>query len=123
MLRKQLEDKMGEEGLKGSGGDILNKMEEIEEELLEKGFNERTLQKMTELKYEMLKLDEATFEQGQEQRRESETNKRDYTNPLLPSSLDVKKYFNTTEILNREALPMKRDYKKRVQEYFKGNDG
>ena len=123
MLRKQLEDKMGEEGLKGSGGDILKKMEEIEEELLEKGFNERTLQKMTELKYEMLKLDEATFEQGQEQRRESETNKRDYTNPLLPSSLDVKKYFNTTEILNREALPMKRDYKKRVQEYFKGNDG
>ena len=114
---------MGEEGLKGSGGDILKKMEEIEEELLEKGFNERTLQKMTELKYEMLKLDEATFEQGQEQRRESETNKRDYTNPLLPSSLDVKKYFNTTEILNREALPMKRDYKKRVQEYFKGNDG
>ncbi|NQX78483.1 hypothetical protein, partial [Gilvibacter sp.] len=123
MLRKQLEDKMGEEGLKGAGGDILKKMEEIEEELLEKGFNERTLQKMTELKYEMLKLDEATFEQGKEQRREATTNQKDYTNPLLPSSLEVKKYFNTTEILNRQALPMKQDYKKRVQDYFKGQDG
>ena len=77
ILRKQLEDKMGEEGLKGSGGDLLKKMEEVEQELLDKGFNERTLRKMTELKYEMLKLDEATFEQGQEQRRESTTNNKD----------------------------------------------
>lgn len=123
MLRKQLEDKMGKEGLKGAGGDLLKKMEQVEQELLDKGFNDRTLQKMTELKYEMLKLDEATFEQGQEQRRESTTNNKDFTNPLLPSSLDVKKYFNTTEILNRQALPMRQDYKKRVQEYFKGQDG
>ena len=114
---------MGEEGLKGAGGDLLKKMEEVEQELLDKGFNERTLQKMTELKYEMLKLDEATFEQGQEQRRESTTNNTEFTNPLLPSSLDVKKYFNTTEILNRQALPMRQDFKKRVQEYFKGEDG
>ena len=74
---------------------------------------------MTELKYEMLKLDEATFEQGQEQRRESQTNDTQFTNPLGPNSLEIKKLFNTTEILNRESLPMRKKYKEKVQDYFK----
>lgn len=122
MLRQQLQDKMSEEGLNGAGGDLLRKMEDIEQELLDKGFNERTLQKMTELKYEMLKLDEATFDQGEEQRRESRTNKNQFTNPLGPNSLEIKKLFNTTEILNRESLPMRSKYKRKVQEYFKNKN-
>ena len=71
----------------------------------------------------MLKLEEATFEQGKEEKREATTNRKEYSNTLLPSSLEVRKYFNTTEILNREALPMKQDYKIRVQEYFEKKDG
>ena len=103
---------------------IMNKSQvEIENQLLDKGFNQRTLQKMLRLKYELLKLDEADFEQGKETRRESKTNRRNFNNTLRTDPEVIKQYFNTTEILNREALPLKQDYKQRVQRYFnKKND-
>ncbi|QNJ97497.1 DUF4175 family protein [Constantimarinum furrinae] len=119
MLRQQLQDKLSKEGLDGKGGDLLRKMENIEQQLLDKGFNERTLEQMLNLKYELLKLEEADFEQGQETRRESRTNRSRYENKLRLSPEDVKKYFNTTEILNREALPLRQNYKEKVQTYFK----
>ena len=122
-LRQQLEDRLSKEGLKGKGGDILRKMEGVEQQLLDKGFNQRTLQQMLNLQYELLKLDEADFEQGQESRRESETNRTKYQNTLRLSPEEIKKYFNTTEILNREALPLKPEFKEKVQSYFKKNNG
>ena len=122
-LRNQLQDRLSKEGLNGNGGKILKKMEGIEQQLLDKGFNQNTLQQMLNLKYELLKLDKADLEQGEESRRESRTNRRDFQNNAQLSPEDIKKYFNTTEILNREALPLRQDYKKKVQEYFKeGND-
>ncbi|PKA82936.1 uncharacterized protein DUF4175 [Ulvibacter sp. MAR_2010_11] len=122
MLRQQLQDRLSKEGLQGKGGDLLRKMEDIEQQLLDKGFNQRTLQKMLNLKYELLKLDKADFEQGQETRRESRTNRMNYENTLRLSPDEVKKYFNTTEILNREALPLRQEYKEKVQTYFKKKD-
>ncbi len=122
-LRQQLQDRMSKEGLSGNGGDLLKKMEGVEQQLLDKGFNERTLQQMMNLKYELMKLDKANFEQGQETKRESRTNRSSYQNTNRLSPDDIKKYFNTTEILNREALPLRQEYKTKVQEYFKkGND-
>lgn len=118
-LRQQLQDRLSKEGFKGNAGDLLRQMEGIEQQLLDKGFNQNTLQEMLNLKYELLKLDKATFEQGQEDKRESQTNKREYRNDVLLSPEEIKKYFNTTEILNREALPLRQDYKNKVQEYFK----
>jgi len=118
-LRQQLQDKMSKEGLKGTGGNLLQQMEDVEQQLLDKGFNERTLEKMLNLQYELLKLDKADFEQGQESRRESITNKRDFTNSLRLTPEDIKKYFNSTEILNREALPLRPEFKEKVQDYFK----
>jgi hypothetical protein len=36
-------------------------MEKIEKQLLDKGFNQETLERMQNLKHELLKLDKATF--------------------------------------------------------------
>ena len=119
MLRQQLQDRMGQEGLEGDGGRLLNKMEGIEQQLLDKGFNNGTLQEMLNLKYELLKLDEATFEQGQENRRESQTNRRDFRNESNLNADEIKQIFNSTEILNREALPLRQDYRSKVQDYFR----
>lgn len=121
-LRNQLEDRLNKEGLNGRAGDLLREMEGIEQQLLEKGFNQRTLERMLRLQYELLKLDEADFEQGQENRRESQTNRRRYNNTLRLQPEDIKKYFNTTEILNREALPLRQKYKTEVKKYFDGNN-
>ena len=101
---------------------MIRRMEGIEQQLLDRGFNERTLAQMLRLKYELLKLDKADFEQGQETKRESRSNKRSFDNTIRLSPEDVKKYFNTTEILNREALPLRREYKQKVQMYFKNKN-
>ena len=121
-LRQQLEDRLSKEGLKGKGGNLLRDMEGIEQQLLDKGFNQRTLERMLNLQYELLKLDKADFEQGQESKRESKSNRNSYQNKLRMSPEDIKKYFNTTEILNREALPLRQEYKEKVQTYFKNKD-
>lgn len=118
-LRQELQDRLNKSGIKSSGGNLLKKMEDIENQLLDKGFNQNTLQQMLNLNYELLKLDKATFEQGQEERREAQTNLKDFKNDLRLSPEDIKKYFHTTEILNREALPLRNDYKRKVQDYFK----
>ena len=119
-LRNALQDKIRKDG-KGNrtGSDLLRKMEDVEQELLEKGFNENTLRKMLDLKHELLKLEDATLEQGEEEKRESMTNRTEFNNENSKQLEKAKQYFNTTEILNRQVLPLRQNYKKKVQQYFK----
>ncbi|WP_366888523.1 DUF4175 family protein [uncultured Aquimarina sp.] len=119
-LRNALQDKLKKEGIgKGKGSELLRRMEQVEGELLEKGFNNETLSKMLDLKHELLKLDDATLEQGEEERRESKSNTKRFNNDNSEQILRAKQYFNTTEILNRQVLPLRQNYKRKVQEYFK----
>ncbi|WP_299332814.1 DUF4175 family protein [uncultured Psychroserpens sp.] len=118
-LRQALENKLGKEGKKGLGGQLIKKMEEIELDLINKGFTNQTLQKMMDLQHQLLKLENATFMQGQDNKRKSETNNKTYDNVVPNKIPKAKEYFNTTEILNRQALPLQQIYKKKVQEYFK----
>ncbi|MCK8523694.1 hypothetical protein M0D21_19075 [Aquimarina sp. D1M17] len=123
-LRNALQDKIKKEGLdKGLGSGLLKRMEQVEQELLEKGFNSNTLSKMLDLKHQLLKLEDATFEQGEEERRESKTNQTQFDNENTKLLENAKQYFNTTEILNRQVLPLRQNYKQKVQKYFnKDND-
>ncbi len=120
-LRKALEERLAKEGKgnSGNGKSLLRKMEEIELDLLNKGFTNQTLQKMMELKHQLLKMENAAFEQGEDNKRESETNKTEFDNNLNNQIPTAKQYFQTTEILNRQTLPLQQVYKKKVQEYFK----
>ena len=121
-LRNALEKKLAKEGKRGNGDVLLRKMEDIEMDLLNKGFTNQTLQKMMQLKHQLLKLENATFEQGEDNKRESETNKNNFNNNTNNQIPTAKQYFKTTEILNRQALPLQQVYKKKVQEYFKQNN-
>jgi hypothetical protein len=121
-LREQLQNKISQLGNKANAGALLREMEKIEKQLLDKGFNQETLERMQNLKHELLKLDKATFEQGKESKRESRTNNQQFNNNLTLSPAEIKKYFNTTEILNRESLPLNLEYKQKVQEYFKNKN-
>ena len=118
-LRQALQDKLAKEGKGGNGKALLRKMEDIELDLLNKGFTQQTLQKMMELKHQLLKMENATFQQGEDNKRESETNKNQFDNNSNNQIPTAKQYFQTTEILNRQALPLQQVYKKKVQEYFK----
>ena len=118
-LRQALQDKLAKDGMGGNGDALVRKMEDIELDLLNKGFTNQTLQKMMELKHQLLKLENATFQQGEDNKRKSETNKNRFDNNSNNQIPTAKQYFQTTEILNRQALPLQQVYKKKVQEYFK----
>ena len=117
-LREQLKDALGKEGSKGNG-DLLNKMEELEEQLLDKGFTNEVMQKMINLKHELLKLEDAKLKQGEDNKREANTNSKYFNNNTNNTYPDAKEYFNEVEILNRQALPLQTIYKDKVNSYFK----
>jgi len=121
-LRKALEDQCTKNGDKGSGSDLLRKMEEVEMELLNKGFTNQTLEKMMELEHQLLKLDNATFQQGEDNKRESKSNVDNFDNNGVNQIPTAKQYFKNTEILNRQALPLRQTYKVKVQDYFRRKD-
>jgi hypothetical protein len=121
-LRQQLQDAIEREGLGDDAKKLVKDMQKVEEQLLDKGFSNETMQNMTKLKHELLKLKEATFQQGQEEKREANTNLKSFSNPVNSALEKAKKYFNTTEILNRNALPLKEEYKRKVQDYFQKSD-
>lgn len=119
MLRQALQDILAKEGKNGAGNNLLKLMENVERDLLNKGFTNRTLQKMLSLQHQLLKLETAAFLQGEDQKRTSKTNNEQFNNITNNQLNTAKQYFNTTEILNRQALPLRQAYKKKVQDYFK----
>ena len=118
-LRQALQDKLAKDGNNGSGTNLLKQMENIELDLLNKGFRNETLQKMMQLEHQLLKLENATFQQGEDNKRESKTNADNFNNNSNNQIPTAKQYFKSTEILNRQALPLQHIYKVKVQEYFK----
>ncbi|WP_397364169.1 DUF4175 family protein [Olleya sp. R77988] len=121
MLRQALEERLDKEGL-GENGDakqLLKDMEEVELDLINKGFTNETLSKMMNLQHQLLKLENAALQQGQEQKRQSETNKAEFKNTTINQVDKAKQYFNTTEILNKQTLPLQQIYKQKAQHYFK----
>lgn len=120
-LEKQLENLLNS-GDRKLGEKLVRQMEDFENDLLENGITQRTLNKANTIQYELLKLENAALKQGKKPERESSSNKKDFSNPITtkPSLLD--NYRNEIEILNRQALPLRQNFQNKVKEYFKGND-
>lgn len=121
-LRDALQKELERQGLGQQGKNVLDQMKQIEKQLINKGFNQQVVQKALNLKYELLKLEKAINEQNQDSKRESNTNQKEFNNtaPALPEKLQD--YLNSIEILNRQTLPLRSQFNKRVQDYFKAND-
>jgi len=118
-LRQELQNalKKGNKNGNPAAQKVLKSMEQLENEILEKGFNPGTIQKMQQLKYNLLKLDKAAFEQDKDTKRKSRINQQNYNSKKIKLLLK-KLFYNQTEILNRQSLPLQKNYKKKVQEYF-----
>ena len=121
-LREALQKELNEKGLGGNGQKALDEMKQIEKQLLNQGFKNETLQKILNLNYELLKLDKAVQQQGEEQKRQAQTNKKEFNNSTNALSPALKDYLNSIEILNRQSLPLRSNFNQKVQEYFKKND-
>jgi len=96
----------------------LKTMERLENEILEKGFNLNTLQKMQNLNYELLKLDKAALEQGKDKKRKSNANSIENQRNTAKALKFKKQFYNQIEILNRQSLPLQQNYKNKVRAYF-----
>lgn len=119
-LKGMLKDFLGDNPENSNGeGDAIKKMEELEKALLEKGFTKEIVQKIVQLNYELLKLQKAKLEQGEDDIRKSETSKVIFEKRNIEAIKVENPYFKTNEILNRQSLPLQTIYKKKVQEYFK----
>ena len=122
-LRQELQDALkeneqGKAGGKANAKKALKSMEELENEILEKGFNAATLQKMQNLNYELLKLDKAALEQGKDKKRKSTSNTLENRRNNIKALKFKKQFYNQIEILNRQSLPLQQNYKKKVRAYF-----
>lgn len=118
-IRQDLEERLAKEGINPTGTNLLKQMEQVEMDLLNKGFTQRTLEKMMNLQHQLLKMENATFQQGQDTKRKAETNTTDFDNNTNNQIPKAKEYFNTNEILNRQSLPLQPVYNKKVKDYFK----
>ncbi|MDT0675373.1 hypothetical protein [Autumnicola musiva] len=121
-LRQQLERLMKEKETGENGQAVKEKMEELEEELLDKKFDPKNLEKMINLQHELMKFQDAKLQQGEDNSRTSETNQKEYSNEEAEELSRAKDYFNATEILNRQVLPLRQIYKVKVKEYFDGGE-
>ena len=117
-LRQALQNAI-QKAAKGNGAaaNILKSMEQLESEILEKGFHLETLQRMQQLQYNLLKLDKAAFEQEKDTQRKSTTSQQKQLNKNATLFIQ-KMFYNQTEILNRQSLPLQKNYKKKVRAYF-----
>ncbi|WP_264552884.1 coiled-coil domain-containing protein [Flavobacterium sp. N2038] len=117
-LREALQNELAKKGLDGQGRSVIDQMKQSEKQLLNKGFKNENLQRILNIQQELLKLNNAVQQQGQDTKRQSETNKTEFSNRTnaLPSSLI--EYLNSVEILNRQSLPLRSNFNQKVQEYF-----
>jgi hypothetical protein len=119
-LRNQLENEIERLGLKGNTNELTKSLDRLEQELLMKGFSNDLLQQMDAVKHQLLKLKKAANQQGQDEERQAKTNKKEFNSNSEPWVEKAKEYFNTTEILNRQQLPLQSQYKKLINIYFDG---
>ena len=120
-LEKQLADMITEQD-RQLAQKILKQMERFENELLERGITEQTINRINNIEHELLKMENAALKQGERNERESQTNREQYTNPVTtrPTGLDI--YKEDIDILNRQALPLRQIYQVKVRDYFREDD-
>ncbi|MBZ9629655.1 hypothetical protein LB465_02600 [Salegentibacter sp. LM13S] len=120
-LRQRMQELNEKDGSR-QGKKIEEQMKDAEEQLLEKGFDPENLQKLQQLEHELMEFEEAKLQQGENNKRESETNLQEFDNTTKDQSIKAKEYFDSIEILNRQSLPLREIYKQKVKTYFEQTD-
>ena len=116
-LERQLENMINESD-RNLAKRLMKQMEDFENDLLENGITNRTRSKANNIQHQLMKLENASLEQGQKKERESKSNLKQYSNPITTKPELLERYQNDVEILNRQALPLRKNYQRKVKVYF-----
>lgn len=120
-LEQQLENMEGK-GTKALARNIIREMENVEDQLLREGFNTSVRRRMENLKHQLLKLKDASIEQGLDNARKSNANNQKFKGKSLEQNPFLKEYLEQIELLGRHVLPLQTIYKAKVNTYFKKSD-
>ena len=120
-LEQQLLDMINNED-KELAMKLAKQMEDFENDLLQNGITERTLNKANRIEQQLLKLENATLEQGKKEERESESNRKRYSGPLMKRPGETETEKGDVELLQRQALPLQKKYREKVRIYFRKDD-
>ena len=121
-LRDQLNDFLQRGNNKeNEGKNALDKMEQIEKLLLEKGLTNDVLRKMETLDHELLKLEKANYMQNKDDERKANFGYNTGNIRTIDSIKSQRMYFNQNEILIRNSIPLQQNYQERVKIYFNIN--
>lgn len=118
-LRNALELLLKERGFVPGANNVIEQMKKIEQSLINQGVTGENISLIKDLKYELLKLEVALNERGQDERRESKTNNELFTPTSSEVIESLRQKFNSRELLKRQTLPLQDEYLKRVLDYFK----
>ena len=73
---------------------------------------------MLNLKHELLKLETAIQQQGEDNKRKSTNTQENFSNSASTLPKSLQDYIKSIEILNRQSLPLQKNYEQKVKEYF-----
>ena len=118
-LRQELEDRLRKQGLLNTNQDLLRMMDQNANEVLRNGINNRSEALMREINYQLIKLQEAQYQQEKDQQRESQTNTRAFDLRQNNPWNQQREYFDQLDILIKDALPLQPYYKTQAKRYFK----
>lgn len=114
-LQNILKNRNTDEDVKG----LLNELENLENSLLDEGLSDKNKELMRRLKNKMLELPEASYSEEQDEERRAKTNLKQFQNKRKRNYERIEEFFPEEEILNRENLPLKQNYRELIKEYFK----
>ena len=126
-IRKMIQDAMNklkgtEKGkeLGGQLGELMQKMEQTEEDLVNKRLDQNTINRNKQIVTRLLESEKAMQEQEEEQKRKSETARQQYDRQVPPAFQQyVKEKQKQTELLRTVPPSLSPFYKREVDKYFK----
>ncbi len=101
---------------------LARQMEEFEDDLIESGITQRTLDRANRIQQQLLKLENAEMEQGRKEERESKVGENEFGKPLVNRREDKITEKGLLELLQRQVLPLQEFYKDKARTYFKKDD-
>jgi len=114
----QLGDKFSDQATKKRIKDLAKKMDELQHKILKEGITEQTVQKMIALQHELLKLKNASFNQHEDDKRESRSNFRQFNGLDSLFFRENFKFLPENELLNRNQLPVNQKVKQKIIKYL-----
>jgi len=114
----QLGDKFSDQATKKRIQDLAKKMDELQRKILREGITEQTVQKMIALQHELLKLKNASFNQHEDEKRESRSNFKQFNGLDSLFFHENIKFLPENELLNRNQLPVNQKVRQKIIKYL-----